>query len=308
MDAARIRILRELGDRGSVAAVARALHVTPSAISQQLAALQREFAVPLTARSGRALTLTPAGEALATGSAKVESALAEAAEAVAGYLASRDRTVRLGGLPSVLLAMMPGLLTVGADEGATLQLRISDLDRAVSDFPSLTADHDLVIAHRLPSAAEWPDRVAVAPLFEEPLDVVLPSGHPLAAGPTVRAPDLRGERWVVAHADFPLAGVVHHLAIFIGESPQVAHEINDFPLLAEAIRNGAGIGMLPRFTSRPLLTGGLVLRPLEGMRLARRVDVLARPESLARAAVRDVLQRLRSLAGDIEREGSAPTR
>jgi DNA-binding transcriptional LysR family regulator len=301
VDPHRLRLLRELGDRGSIAAVARALYVTPSAVSQQLTALQREFSVPLTERAGRTLRLTEAGEALAAASAGVESALADAAESVAAYLARGDRTVSLGGLPSILMVLLP-LLTTDAPP-----LRISDVDVSVHDFGGQTADHDLVIAHRLPNAIPWPARVTVTPLFAEPLDVVLPSTHRLAGRASVRPHDLRGERWLVAHADFPLAGVIDHLGALIGERPVVAHEVNDFPLLAELTRRGTGIGMLPRYSSRELVADDLVLVPIVGGTFARNVDVLARPESLARASVRDVLGRMRLAAAEVARRPGAGT-
>ncbi|HWD62737.1 MAG TPA: LysR family transcriptional regulator [Humibacter sp.] len=295
MDAYRLRLLRELGDRGSVAAVASALFVTPSAVSQQLAALQHEFEVPLTERSGRALRLTPAGEALATASVKVEIALAEADEAVTAFLAADERAVTIGSLPSVALVFLPRLL---ADPPAPL--RVTDVDVSVDRFPSQTADHDLVIAHRLPDASPWPDRLTSAPLFAEPLDLVLPLSHPLARAGSIRPHDLRGERWLSAHADFPLAGVLDHLGALIGEKPVITHEINDFPLLAAAVRAGAGIGMLPRFTSAPLLDDDLVLRPISGALFVRHVDVLARGESLARSSVRSVFKALRRIAHEIQ--------
>ncbi|QDZ16522.1 LysR family transcriptional regulator [Humibacter ginsenosidimutans] len=297
MDPHRLRLLRELGDRGSIAAVARALYITPSAVSQQLTALQREFSVPLTERTGRTLRLTEAGEALAAASAGVESALADAAESVDAYLATSDRTVSVGGLPSILMLLLPRLSIDGPP------LHLSDVDVAVRDFAGRTADHDLVIAHRLPNAQEWPARVSVTPLFAEPLDVALPVTHRLAGRTSVRPHDLRGERWLVAHADFPLAGVIDHLGALIGERPVVAHEVNDFPLLAELTRRGAGIGMLPRYSSRELVGDDLALVPIVGGTFARNVDVLARPESLARAAVRDVLAGMRGAATEIAHSG-----
>ncbi|WP_143330106.1 LysR family transcriptional regulator, partial [Clavibacter michiganensis] len=86
MDPARLRLLRELGDRGSVVAVAVAMHVSASAVSQQLAALQAGVAVSLTVKRGRRLVLTEAGEALAAASVRVDEALAAARDAVGSFL------------------------------------------------------------------------------------------------------------------------------------------------------------------------------------------------------------------------------
>ena len=93
MDPARLRLLRELGDRGSVAAVAAALHVSASAVSQQITALQAQIPVPLTIRQGRRLVLTDAGEALAVAAARVDEALAQALDTVGSLLEDRKSVV-----------------------------------------------------------------------------------------------------------------------------------------------------------------------------------------------------------------------
>ena len=86
MDERQLRILRELGELGSVTAVAEAMLVTPSAISQQLRLLQRSVRVPLTERDGRRLVLTDAGQALAGAAIEVETALARARHTVEEFV------------------------------------------------------------------------------------------------------------------------------------------------------------------------------------------------------------------------------
>ncbi|WP_460369982.1 LysR family transcriptional regulator, partial [Actinocorallia lasiicapitis] len=90
MDERQLRILRELGDLGSVTAVADALLVTPSAISQQLRLLQRSIPVPLTERSGRRLVLTEAGRVLAGAAIEVETALARARHTIDAFVDQPD--------------------------------------------------------------------------------------------------------------------------------------------------------------------------------------------------------------------------
>src|SRR6476661_8830057 len=100
MDLHHLRLLRELGDRGSVAAVARALHITPSAVSQQLNVLQRSAPVPLTERSGRRLVLTDAGRALAAAAVEVMAALDKTSRAIGDYLDAPDRPVTVAAFNS----------------------------------------------------------------------------------------------------------------------------------------------------------------------------------------------------------------
>jgi DNA-binding transcriptional LysR family regulator len=104
MDLHQLRVLRELGARGSVAAVARALYVTPSAVSQHLSALQRHIGVALTEKRGRVLALTEAGRALAAAAVKVSAAFEAAEQAIAAYHDDPHQTVTVSAFHSAGLA------------------------------------------------------------------------------------------------------------------------------------------------------------------------------------------------------------
>lgn len=294
MDPARLRLLRELGDRGSVAAVAAATHVSASAVSQQLAALQSGVAVPLTRRRGRTLVLTEAGEALASAAAGVESALAAARDAVDAFAARSDRIVRVSAFHSAGLALFGPLL---AELGDGPCVSLHDADVARDDFTGLTADHDLVVAHRLAHDPVWPtDRIVAAPLFSEPFDLALSADHPLADDRPITPARLVDETWIAVHDGFPLAGVLDHLAAMTGAPLRVLHRINEFSVAAEVVRRGRAVAVLPRVTGAPLARDGLVLRPIVGLNVERHVDVLARPDALAARPVRTVLTALERAA------------
>lgn len=295
MDPMHLRLLRELALRGSVAAVAAAQHVSPSAVSQQLAVLQSRSPVPLTMRRGRVLVLTPAGEALAAAGVRVEEALVGAREAIGAFVDDVDRPVRVSAFHSAGLMLFGPLLQALA--GAPTLL-LTDADVANRDFPALTLDHDVVVAHRLSHDAEWPrDRVVSTPLLAEPLAVAMAASHPLAARTRVTAADLADEAWVSVHKGFPLAGVIAHVGAVAGRAPRILHRINDFSVSAEVVRAGAAIAILPSVAGRPLATDGLVLRRLADVDLVRHVDALSRPDALASAAVRRTLAALVDVAG-----------
>ncbi|TFV81778.1 LysR family transcriptional regulator [Microbacterium sp. dk485] len=304
MDPARLRLLRELGDRGSVAAVATALHVSASAVSQQLTALQAGIPVPLTMKQGRRLVLTEAGEALAVASARVDEALAQARDAVGSFLEHEERPVTVSAFHSAGLALFGPLL----DElGTGSRVSLADADVAQDKFTGLTADYDLVIAHRLAHDPTWPTgRLVVTPLLVEPLEIALHAAHPLAAHPSIRPEQLRDQRWISTHEGFPLTGVLAHLGAVIGQAPQVDHRINEFSVAAEVVRTGAAIAVMPRTTAAPLAINGMVLRPVTGVSLVRHVDVLARPDAIAHAPVRRVLAALQEVAAAATRRASAP--
>lgn len=298
MDPMRLRLLRELDDRGSVSAVAAALHVSASAVSQQLAILQADVPVPLTVKQGRRLVLTDAGRVLAAAAARVDEALVLARESVGAFLAHDAAPVRVSAFHSAGVALFGPLLA--ALDGVPVAL--TDEDVAREEFPGLVAAHDLVIAHRLAHDPDWPrERMVVTPLFVEPLDVALPAAHPLASADRIDPATLRGQTWISTHEGFPLTGVLQAIAALSGEPPDIAHRVNEFFVAAQIVRAGAAIAVMPRFTGRALATDGMVLRPLAGVTLNRHVDVLARPDALARAAVRRVRAALVDVAADLAR-------
>ena len=300
MDPSHLRLLRELRDRGSVTAVAAALGISASAVSQQLSTLQSSVAVPLTARRGRVLTLTAAGEALASASTRVDEALTAARDAVGALLDAGDRPVRVSSFHSAALALFAPLVR---ELGGTPAVHLADEDVAHRDFAGLTAGYDLVIAHRLSHDAPWPvDRVVVSPLIDEPLDIALHAEHPLAARAQLDLDDLTDQEWVSVHEGFPLAGVLDHLAARAGRPFRIAHRINEFSVTAEVVRTGAAIAIMPRTTASSLAVDGLVLRPLAGIELVRHVDVLARPDALAYTSVRSVLRALQVVAARVQRD------
>ncbi len=181
MEIHQLQMLRELGDLGSVKAVAETLMVTPSAVSQQLALLQKSVDVPLTRKEGRALVLTDAGRVLAEAGAAVVNAMADARAAIGAYHDAPDAPVSVSAFHSAggqaLFAPLAALLA--SDGGKSPRLRLSDEDVAQEDFPGLAARYDLVLAHRMDNSPSWPeDKVAVIPLADEPLDVALPRGSP----------------------------------------------------------------------------------------------------------------------------------
>ena len=298
MDLHQLAVLRELGERGSVAAVARALFVSSSAVSQQLSALQRSVPVPLTEKSGRRLVLTPAGRALATAAAHVSTAMAEAKEAVALFHSDPATLVRLSAFHSAGLAWF-GPLVARLDAVGGPPLSCGDEDVARSDFPRLVSEYDLVIAHRVPHDPYWPEGVSVTPLLYEPLDVALPVAHPLASRASLSVADVADEPWIAGHDGYPLGEAVNVIAAAAGRPLRVTHRINEFFVSASMVAGGAAIALQPRYTMAPAAGSGIVLRPFRDVRVGRQIDVLSRPETLARASVRRVLAELTAVASPL---------
>ncbi|MCP8998882.1 LysR family transcriptional regulator [Pseudarthrobacter sp. RMG13] len=303
MEIHQLEILRELGALGSVKAVAETLMVSPSAVSQQLALLQRDVDVPLTRKEGRNLVLTEAGQVLADAGAAVVSAMADARTAIGAYHGSPVGTVTISGFHSAGQALFAPLARM-LDAPGQPRIQLSDEDVAQQDFPALTARYDLVLAHRMDHSPRWPEeRVAVIPLAHEPLDVALPADHHLADQDTLTAADVVGEPWVTSHTGYSPADVLSAVAAVSSKELNIVHRINDYSTVAALVAAGGVVGLLPRYTARPVLNPGIVLRPLEGISTRRRIDILARPENLKRRSVMIVCDALQAIMTGLVEQG-----
>ncbi|OZC47962.1 LysR family transcriptional regulator [Rhodococcus sp. WWJCD1] len=289
MNVERLRILAELADRGTVAAVAEALSMTPSAVSQQLKLLAREAGVTLLEPDGRRLRLTDAGRALVLRTDDVLAALARATAEMDRYRASPQGRVRVALFPSGAALLLPGVLTRLA--GSDVDIDARDEDLPASSVPELLADYDVVLTHRddrAPSTAG--PRIEVTTLMREPIDLVLPPDHALAQHKTVDLRELTDERWISVRGGFPVDDVLLSVAAVTGVEPRVAQRINDFRVTETLVAAGHGVALMPRYA---VVHPGLVRRELSGVRAGRIYELATRPGARRLPAIAAVLDAFR---------------
>ncbi|MCC3765865.1 LysR family transcriptional regulator [Glycomyces sp. TRM65418] len=298
MDVRHLELLRELALRGSVTEVARATHRTPSAVSQQLKAAQREFGMALAEPSGRGLRLTEAGRVLAEGGSTVATALEQVRARWDSFLGEPSGTVTVAALPSAATFMLAAVMR--DIEGSAIELRCSDIDLAEAEFAALAADSDIVIAHSFtgvrPAGAA---SLTVAPLAREPLDVAMAADHPLAARATVRTDDLVDWEWIGVPKGYPFDSVLESIERATGTALRVSQRIRDNRLVESLVAGSRRIAVLPRFTT-PTGTG-LVLREIADIPTRRHITAILRPDRAERLAVKRVLDAFRRVAADVER-------
>jgi DNA-binding transcriptional LysR family regulator len=295
MDVRRLELLRELSERGSVTAVAGALHLTPSAVSQQLKTLEREAGVPLTERAGRGLTLTTAGHALAETAQDVAVALQKAEAAWSEFIEQPRGEVSVTFFPTGGEMLLPGFLTrVAGVHG--LRIVCTDQDPLLPDFADLTPDHDIVIADAPGVLPSWRERhLVTVELMREPLDIVLPEGHRLAARAELSPAEVIDEKWIGVPDDFPYDRILNRIEAITGREADVVQRFVDNSIVEAVVAAGHGIAILPRFTTRDR-ENGLVTRPLVGVRSERVIWAIMRPERAVRPSVRLVVDALREEA------------
>jgi DNA-binding transcriptional LysR family regulator len=295
MDVRRLELLRELAERGTVGAVADAMHVTASAVSQQLKVLEKEAGYTLVEPSGRGVALTVAGRALAQTATEIAVAIQRAEGRWREFMQQPAGQVTLATFPTGGEMLLSGVLTRLADV-PEVELICSDEDGMTTDFADLTPDHDVVLADSPTTSAAWHERgLQVVPLMSEPLDVALPEGHALARKASLSPKDVVGETWIGVPHDYPFDRVLGQVVAATGEPVRVAQRIADNGIVEALVAGGHGIAILPRFTTRSH-GNGLVTRPLVGIRAKREISALLRPDRFERPSVRLVVQALRDEA------------
>lgn len=208
--------------------MADALRVTPSAVSQQLAALQRGVPTPLTRRLGRTLALTPAGEVLAAAGAEVIDAMASARHALDDFEGAATGVVSVSGFHSVGQALFGPLVRELSSSENAPTVQLTDEDVAQSEFPALTARYDLVLAHRMEHSEPWPDQgVRSLTLIREPLDVAVSTAHRLADRANLTPADVAGERWVTSRIGYSPDDVLRAVSAVARHPVDIQHRIND---------------------------------------------------------------------------------
>lgn len=293
IEARHLRLLRELAARGTVSAVATALHRTPSAISQELRSATLAAGVALTERDGRRLRLTPAGRVLAEAAQDVAAALSRAEARLDALLRQPTGHVHVITLPSAGTYLLPPVMAqLAAQPGAPITVTVDDADIAEHSFADLTGDADIVIGHSLhgpvPAGTQGLSTVV---LTQERLDVAVPADHPLARLDAVQPSQLVGQAWIGVPEHYPFDSLRIAVEAAAGGPVQVVQRLRDNGLVRAMVAAGLGIGILPRNT---MASGHDVkLLALQGVAAQRWVVAIMRPDRAERAAVQAVLGLIR---------------
>jgi len=299
LDLRRLRLLCELEDRGTIAAVADALGFTPSAVSQQLAVLERETGVRLVARAGRGVRLTDPGLVLAGhGRALLQQAALAEAElaAAAGEVTGRGR---IAAFQSVALRIAIPAIERLAREAPRLRCELVESEPEQA-LPALErAEVDLVLGD------EWRDqpwRLTTTldrhALLVDPVRVVLPAGHDVARRHRRAVPlgELAGATWTTGHPGMGWEAMTHRVCRqFGGFDPDIRHRTNDANVSLALVARGQAVTLLPDLVlprSRP----GLAVRAIADAPITRAVFAVTRSADAARPSTQALLAAVRAAA------------
>ena len=317
LDVRKMDLLRELARLGTIAAVARARFCTPSAVSQQLSALEREAGVQLIRRSGRGVELTAAGADLADRTEPVLALLEQAAAALAASRTDLAGELRIGAFQTAVRTLLPAALVALGTEHPRLELRVTELDPAQAPDALRAGVLDIALVHEYDYVPAEPDpALRTEPLLDERMFLASAAGEAREPGPdrgelsagerpsgdadepmVARQREAsvagsralvaaRGQPWIVASPGTLCHLMAVRLCQEAGFSPRIRHYADDFAAVLTLVAAGQGVALVPELAlaERP---GGVTLTPLPARRrtlIACRAAASAHPAVAAGAA------------------------
>jgi DNA-binding transcriptional LysR family regulator len=302
LDVRRMRVLREVAARGSFSAAAESLSYTQSAVSQQIAALEREAGTTLVERSARGVRLTDAGRALVEHADAILARLAAAEaelEAIAGLRGGR---LRLTTFSSAGATIMPVAIARFRERhpAVDLALQIAEPPDGLVQLKAGETDIALVIQARFDHGEE--DGIQRLHLLDDPMYVCLPAGHPLARKRNLRLQDLADESWTLGSA-----GTCPDTSIFLracqtaGFEPRIVFHSEDYLAIQGFVAAGMGLSFIPDL-GLVTIREDVVIRSLGAKPPVRRVFAATLSDSFCSPAKQAMLDTLVEVAQEFAGE------
>jgi len=298
LDVKQMRVLKEVAEHGSFSAAAVALSYTQPAISQQIAALERQAGARLVDRTTRGVHLTEAGRALVGHAEAILARLAEAEAELAAIRDLRGGQVRLVSFPTGGSSLIP--VATGAfrtrHAGVEVSLSVAGMPSALERLKAGEVDVALLIE---PDFAPQPrdpmlDRLH---LLDDPMFAVLPAGHPLAAKPALRLADLATETWMHDGSQCCDSTVFLRACHDAGFEPRVAFENDDYAAIQGFIAAGVGVALIPQLALQGV-RDDVVVRSLGARAPLRRVVAATLTGGLRSQATDAMLSILQEISTD----------
>ncbi|MEW2512202.1 LysR family transcriptional regulator [Streptomyces sp. NPDC046870] len=291
----RLRTLDALARHGSVSAAADALHVTTSAVSQQLGKLEREVGQQLLAKNGRGVRLTDAGRLLSEHAARILSQVELARSDLEAHRGQVVGELRLSAFPTAARGLFPAALGALRVEHPGLRVRSSELEPEAGIAGVVRGDLDLAVV------LDWynkpmpvPDGLVKAPLLDDPAEVAMPATHRLADRDEVDLTEFAEDEWITwGEGEF-----CHEWLMFTlrskGVEPIVGHRAGETHTQLGLVAAGLGVCIAPLLGRHPV-PEGVVLVPLR-QRVRRHVYVVWRADADRRPSIRAAVEALRTAA------------
>ncbi|MGW7659115.1 LysR family transcriptional regulator [Streptomyces sp. NPDC054756] len=294
----RLRTLDALARHGSVSGAAEGLHITTSAVSQQMSKLEREVGQRLLAKNGRGVRLTDAGRLLAEHAARI---LSQVELAQSDLEAQRGQVVgelRLVAFPTALRGLFPAALTALRAEHPALRVRSRELEPEGGVAAVLRGDADLaVVLDWYNKPLPMPEGLAKASILKDRVEIAMPEGHPLAERAEVTMEDFADDEWVA----WPEGEFCHEWLLYTlrteGIEPRIAHRAEEHHTQLALVAAGLGVCVAPRLGRDPMPPGVRAVPVRESVH--RHIYAVWRADADRRPSIRAAVQALRSAAESV---------
>jgi molybdate transport repressor ModE-like protein len=306
LDVKRLRVLREVAEHGSFSAAADALNFTQSAVSQQIAALERETGTKLLQRGSGGVRLTDAGHALVAHTEVILARLADAERELAAIAGLQGGRVRLASFPSAGATLVTEAVSLYRRRHPEVELSLSEgePDETIPRLKRGDFDVAVVFEDSFRTNAETLAGLDCVHLLDDPLCVVLPADHSLAGRKAVRLDDLAGEPWVGGCGGGVCQEMLVDACARAGFEPNVAFESDDHNVLVGLVASGVGVALLPELalkTRHP----GVAVRPVTGSAPMRRIHAAMSADAYCSPATEAMLEVLSTVSERFRATSSA---
>lgn len=302
LDLHRLRILRQVAVHGSLSRTAKALAYTPSAVSQQIASLERDAGTGLVERHPRGVRLTEAGRALVAHTDTILAELRAAETSLAAIGRGEAGRLRVGSFTTANALLLPRAAAAFRRRRPDVDLELIEVD--VDESLQMVAQYelDLALVYEFPVVPlPKPATVQLVPLGRDPLHVALPADHAFCRRPRVRLADCAGETWIQGVHRGSTIDVLPRACRQAGFEPTIAFQTDDQMTVRGLVAAGIGIALAPSITL-PATPPGIVTRPLAEPTLTRAI-LAALPVGAHRLpAAAAFIEDLRSVSAAIGRD------
>lgn len=301
LDVRRLRVLREVAARGSFSAAAEALAYTQSAVSQQIAALEREAGTRLVDRSARGVTPTDAGRALVVHADAILARLADAEAELDAIAGLRGGRLRLTTFATAGATIIPKAIVAFRERhpGVELMLGPEEPDDGLAALRAGKADLALTIATTFEPPATEAD-LRLVHLLDDPMYLMLAADHPLADRPRLRLADLADDEWILgATGRCPDTRILIHACQQAGFEPRIGFHSDDYLAIQGFVAAGFGVSFIPDL-ALIAVRDDVVVRSLGARPPIRRVQAATLAGSWASPAKQAFLEVLVEVAGAFE--------
>lgn len=243
LDPRHLVVFAEVARSGSLASAAQALGWTQPAVAQHVNRLERDTGCALVIRNSRGVTLTEAGRSLATHADAITARLRAARADLSALTDLRAGRVRLAAFPSACATFVPAAIALLRERAPGLDIRLTEAEPDEARRLLAAGDVDLAVTFDYDNVPDASGQPARTPLFDDPILLVLPSGHPLAGRTDADLADAADQRWIAGcprcRAHLTTAAASH------GFLPDIRHSTDDYVVTQTLVSTGLGVALLP---------------------------------------------------------------